>query len=218
VLGGKYALCCSGYFFCLAFECTARAPWPVVSGADGNALNFVVVSAVQAESFMHVVWVHACVFGFELLATHRGTMVHGTQRDAFDVSSIFKVCTISTTFYLHSLLILTNSTRPRSLFIFTLFTQYFIYRCLIFRRNYSYKSIPAKKIDTCSKYLILGHRKEIHHVLANRDPLKPQSAVFQTRNNCEPMRHFAFQSLYKGAIVSESNQDFENRHLLTSQT
>ena len=182
----------SGYFCWFSFECSACASWPVVSGADGNALNFVVVSAVQAESFMHVVWVHACVFGFEFLATHRGSMVHGAQRDAFNVSSIFKVCAISTTFYLHSLLTLTNSTRPRSLFIFTLFTQYFIHRCLVFPDNYSYKSISTKKLDKCSKYPILGHRKETHHVLANRDPLKLQSAVFQTRNNREPMRHFAF--------------------------
>jgi len=141
----------SGYFCWFSFECSACTSWPVVSGADGNALNFVVVSAVQAESFMNVVWVHACVFRFEFLATHRGSMVHGAQRDAFNISSIFKVCAISTTFYLHSLLTLTNSTRPKSLFIFTLFTQYFIHRCLIFRLNYSYKNISAKKLDKCSK-------------------------------------------------------------------
>jgi hypothetical protein len=35
-------------------------------------------------------------------------MVHGTQRDAFNVSSIFKVCAISATFYTH-LKILHNS-------------------------------------------------------------------------------------------------------------
>jgi hypothetical protein len=80
----------------------------MVSSADGNALNFVVVSTVQAEPFMHVVWVHVCVFGFEFLTTHRGAMVHGAQRDAFNVSSIFKVRTISATFYTH-LKILHNS-------------------------------------------------------------------------------------------------------------
>jgi hypothetical protein len=100
----------SGYFCWFSFECSACTSWPVVSGADGNALNFVVVSAVQAEPFMHVVWVHACVFGFEFLATHRGPMVHGAQRDAFNVSSVFKVCTVSAAFYLHSLPTLTNST------------------------------------------------------------------------------------------------------------
>jgi hypothetical protein len=84
----------------------------MVSGADGNALNFVVVSAVEAESFMHVVWVHACVFGCEFLATHRRSMVHGAQRDAFNVSSIFKVCTISAAFYFQYLtLMITNPTK-----------------------------------------------------------------------------------------------------------
>jgi hypothetical protein len=92
----------SGYFW-FSFECSACASWPMVSGADGNALNFVVVSAVQAESFMHVVWVHACVFGFEFLAAHRGSMVHGAQGDAFNVSSVFKVCAVSAAFYVHSL-------------------------------------------------------------------------------------------------------------------
>ena len=38
----------------VSFKCSACAAGPVVSGADGNALNFVVVSAVPAESFMHV--------------------------------------------------------------------------------------------------------------------------------------------------------------------
>jgi hypothetical protein len=80
----------------------------MVSGANWNALNFVVVSAVQAEPFMHVVWVHACVFGFEFLTANRRPMVHGAQRDAFNVSSIFKVRAISATFYAH-LKILRNS-------------------------------------------------------------------------------------------------------------
>jgi len=86
---------------CLFFlECPTCASGSVVSGADGNAFNFIVVGAVQAEPFMHVVWVDACVFGFEFLAAHRRTMMHGAQGDAFDVSAVFKVCAVSATFYL----------------------------------------------------------------------------------------------------------------------
>jgi hypothetical protein len=71
----------------------------MVSGADRNALHLVVVGAVQAEPFMHVVWVDACVFGFEFLAAHRRTMMHSAQRNALDVSAVFKVCAVSATLY-----------------------------------------------------------------------------------------------------------------------
>ncbi|MCW4046833.1 MAG: hypothetical protein NWE99_04630 [Candidatus Bathyarchaeota archaeon] len=86
--------------FILFLERAASASWSVVSGADWNAIDFVVVGAVQAEPFMRVVWVHACIFRCEFLATHRWPMVHGAQRDAFDVSSVFKVCAVSATFYM----------------------------------------------------------------------------------------------------------------------
>jgi hypothetical protein len=49
---------------------------------------------------MNVVWVDAGVFRFEFLAAHRGTMMHGAQRNAFDVSAVFKVCAVSATFQL----------------------------------------------------------------------------------------------------------------------
>jgi hypothetical protein len=108
----------------------------MVSGADGNALNFVVVSAVQTESFMHVIWVHACVFGFEFLATHGGPMVHGAQRNAFNVSSVFKVCAVSAAFYLHSLpLMVTNPAQLKFfLFICAEYSEYII-RIKVFLQN-----------------------------------------------------------------------------------
>jgi hypothetical protein len=66
-----------------------------------NTTYLIIVGAVQAESLISAIDVHAVILRLEFLTAHRRPVMHGAYRNPFDISAILEVNAVPATLYFH---------------------------------------------------------------------------------------------------------------------